>query len=305
MKMKKVLVVYYSQTGQLENVLKSFTSKLGDQEIKVDMKPIVPKLAYPFPWPFYTFFDEFPESVYMDGCEIEELKDLEDDYDLIILGYTVWYMAPSIPVTAFMQSEQAKKIFKNKPVVTVVACRDMWVLAQEKVSLLLSSLDARLMDHVALTDQSGSVLSLISLPMWMLTGDKRYFTSLPPAGISEENIENASRFGERLKSSLKENKELGNEAMLTKLGAVSVDAKLIATEKIANRSFRIWSKLIKLSGEKYSFGRKVVITVYVVFLVTLLLTVVPLNIIARKFLHIFQKEKLKAMEAMHELPSGR
>lgn len=305
MKMKKVLVVYYSQTGQLENVLKSFISKLGDQEIKVDMKPISPKFTYPFPWPFYTFFDEFPESVYMDGCEIEELEGLEDEYDLIILGYTVWYMAPSIPMTAFMQSEQAKKIFKNKPVVTVVACRDMWVLAQEKIKEMLNNLDAKLMDHVALTDQSGSVLSLVTLPMWMLTGNKQYFTSLPPAGIKQEDIDNASRFGERLNSALKENKELGSEAMLTNLGAVTVNAKLIATEKIANRSFRVWSKLIKLAGKKYSFGRKVVITIYVVFLVALLLTVVPLNILARKFLNIFQKEKLKAMEAMYELPSGR
>ena len=303
--MKKVLVVYYSQTGQLENVLQSFTSKLGDEEIKVDMRSITPKVRYPFPWPFYTFFDEFPESVYMDGCEIEELTDLEDDYDLIILGYTVWYMAPSIPVTAFLQSEQAKKIFKNKPVVTVVACRDMWILAQESIKRMLGDLDARLMDHVALTDQSGSILSLVTLPMWMLTGKKQYFTSLPQAGISQENIENASRFGERLKSALKANKELGNEAMLKNLGAVSVDAKLIATEKIANRSFRIWSKLIKLSGEKYSLGRKIVITIYFVFLVLLLLTVVPLNIVARKFLHTFQKEKLKAMETMYELPSGR
>lgn len=303
--MKKVLVVYYSQTGQLKNVLKNFTSKLGDEEIKVDTRSITPEAPYPFPWPFYTFFDEFPESVYMDGCEIEELENLEEDYDLVILGYTVWYMSPSIPVTAFLQSEQAKKIFKGKPVVTVVACRDMWVLAQEKIKVMLNDLDARLIDHVALTDQSGSVLSLVTLPMWMLTGDKQYFTSLPPAGIAQENINNVSRFGERLNSSLKENKELGTDAMLTNMGAVTVNAKLIATEKIANKSFRVWSKLIKLAGKKYSFGRKVAITIYFVFLVTLLLTVVPLNILARKFLHIFQKEKLKAMEDMYELPSGR
>lgn len=303
--MKKVLVIYYSQTGQLQSVLDSFTSKLADEEIQVDKRAITPKVKYPFPWPFYTFFDEFPESVFLDGCEIEELEDVQEDYDLIILGYTVWYMAPSIPVTAFMQSEQAKKIFKNKPVVTVVACRDMWVLAQEKVKTMLSNLNARLIDHVAFTDQSGAVLSLVTLPMWMLTGDKKYFSALPSSGIAEEDIEGASRFGERLNSSLKENKELADEAMLKNLGAVNVNAKLIATEKIANRSFRAWSKLIKLSGEKYSFGRKVSISIYVVFLVTLLLTVVPLNILARKILNIFQKEKLEAMEARYELPSGK
>jgi len=305
MRMKKVLVVYYSQTGQLENVLKSFTSKLADEEIKVDMRPIKPKLKYPFPWPFYTFFDEFPEAVQLDGCEIEDLEELEEDYDLIILGYTVWYMAPSIPVTAFMQSVQAKQIFKNKPVVTVVACRDMWVLAQEKMKNMIDTVDARLIDHVALTDQSGSVLSLVTLPMWMFTGDKKFFSALPQAGITQENIDNCVRFGERLNSSLKEDKEKNTDAMLTNLGAVSVNAKLIATEKIANRSFQIWTQLIKWSGKKYSVGRKITITIYFVFLVLLLLTIVPLNILSRKILNIFQKEKLEAMEAKYELPSGK
>ncbi len=302
--MKKVLVLYYSQTGQLTNVLEHFTKKLPDEEIEVTKKMIQPKENYPFPWPFYTFFDEFPESVYMDGCEIEEIDGLEDDYDLIILGYTVWYMAPSIPIAAFMKSEQAKKLFKGKPVVTVIACRDMWVIAQESMKKMLQNVGARLIDNVALTDQGGSVLSLITLPTYMLTGKKDYFSFLKPAGIKEEEIIACERFGKRLNKALKEDREKETAPMLTNLGAAVVNAKLVATEKIATRSFRIWSKLIKKAGAKYSLGRKVVITIYVVFLLLLIVTVIPLNIIARKILNIFQKEKLKKMEAYYELPSG-
>lgn len=303
--MKKVLVLYYSQAGQLKCVLNSFVSKLADETIQVDIKAIKPKKAYTFPWSFYTFFDEFPESVFMDGCEIEEVPGLDEDYDLIILGYTVWYMTPSIPVTAFMQSNQAKKLFKDKPVVSVIACRDMWVLAQEKMKEMLSGLGGRLMDNVALTDQGGGVISLITLPTYMLTGKKQYFSFLPPAGIKKEQIEACDRFGLRLNEALKADKEKGTEPMLRNLGAAVVNAKLIATEKIATRSFKVWSRLIKLAGKKYSFGRKVVITVYVAFLITLLLTVVPLNILARKILNLFNKDKLRKMEDYYELPSGR
>ena len=303
--MKKVLVVYYSQSGQLKRVVDSFISKLGDDEIQVDMRAIRPKTPYPFPWPFYQFFDEFPESVFMDGCEIDELENLEDDYDLIILGYTVWYMAPSIPITAFMQSPQAKRIFKDKPVVTLVACRDMWVLAQEKIKDMLKDVDARLIDHVALTDQGGSVFSLVTLPRYLLSGKKNSFAFFPPAGILESDISNASRFGERLNTKLKADAQNKDEAMLKGLGAVNVEAKLIATEKIANRSFRIWSKLIKLSGKKYTFGRKITITIYVTFLLALIVTVIPINILVRKLLNRFQKEKLKTMQDFYELPSGR
>ncbi|HIM75989.1 MAG TPA: dialkylresorcinol condensing enzyme [Campylobacterales bacterium] len=303
--MKKVLVLYYSQTGQLKSILESFTSTLGDEDICVEYREIRPKTAYPFPWPFYNFFDEFPEAVMMDGCEIQSIEDLDEDYDLIILGYTVWYMAPSIPITAFLKSEQAKKLFLNKPVITVVACRDMWVLAQEKVRTMLESAGARVIDHVALTDQGGSVKSLVSLPMWMLSGDKKYFSAFPKAGIKEQEIQECSRFGSRLNQKLKADKEKGTEAMLKNLGACVVNGKLIATEKIANRSFQIWSKLIKASGKKYSMGRKVSITIYVTFLLALIFTVIPLNILARKILNRFQKEKILVMEAEYELPSGR
>lgn len=303
--MKKVLVVYYSQTGQLTRVIDSFISELGDEEISIEMKAITPKKPYPFPWPFYEFFDEFPESVFMDGCEIEELEDLDDDYDLIILGYTVWYMAPSIPITAFMQSDQAKKLFKDKPVVTLIACRDMWVLAQEKVKDMLQDLGAKHIDHVALADQGGGVISLFTLPAYMLSGKKKFFSFFPPAGILESEIQACSRFGKRLNDALHQDREKTGEALLKNLGAARVDGKLIATEKIANRSFKVWSTLIKSAGKKYSFGRKVVISIYVVFLIILLLTVVPLNLLARKILNIFRKEKLKAMEDYYELPSGR
>jgi len=303
--MKKVLVLYYSQTGQLKRVLDSFVSTLADESVEIHKKAIRPKENYKFPWSFYDFFDEFPEAVYLDSCEINDVEDIDDDYDLVILGYTVWYMSPSIPVTSFLKSEQAKKVFKDTPVVTVVACRDMWILAQERVKKMLEDLDARLIDHVALTDQGGSVKSLLTLPTFMLTGEKQFFSSLPPAGITDEEIKRCDRFGERLLSALKEDKEKGSEAMLKGLGAAVVNAKLIATEKIASRSFLVWGKLIKLSGAKYSLGRKVTITIYVLFLLALIFTVIPLNIIARKILNIFQKEKLRKMEKLYELPSGR
>ena len=154
--MKKVLVLYYSQSGQLKNMVDSVTGPLNvSDEVQVDYRKIKPVEKYPYPWPFYPFFDAFPEAIYMNGCDVEPLDDLADDYDLIILGYTIWFLSPSIPVTGFMQSEQAKGLFKDKPVVTLIACRDMWVMAQEKMKNLLSDVGATLIDNVVLTDQGG------------------------------------------------------------------------------------------------------------------------------------------------------
>jgi len=303
--MKKVLVLYYSQSGQLKEVIKHFISKLPDEEIRVDLKVIEPKKSFPYPWPFYDFFDEFPESIYLDGCEVNKIDTIEDDYDLIILGYTIWFLSPSLPTTGFLKSDQAKKIFKNKPVVTVIACRDMWVMAHEKMKKLLNNLDAKLVDNVVLTDQGKSIYTFFTTPRWLLTGKKDKFLFFPPAGIAKEDILNASRFGERLNSALKADKEKAFQPMLKGLNAVNVNGKLIATEKIATRSFMIWGKLIKFSGPKYSLGRKVTITVYSVFLLTLVLTVVPLNIMIRKILYPIQKDKIVSLEKYYEQPSGR
>lgn len=93
--------------------------------------------------------------------------------------------------------------------------------------------------------------------------------------------------------------------MLGNIGAVNVNGKLIATERIAHRSFLIWSKLIKQAGTPNSQGRKVVITIYAVFLLTLVLTIVPLNMLIRKIMYPFRKKALDKAVAYYEQPSGR
>jgi len=241
----------------------------------------------------------------MDGCEVNLLENLEESYDLIILAYTVWYLSPSLPIVGFLKSAQAKKLFKDTPVITLIGCRDMWIMAQEKMKNLLLTLDAKLIDNVVLSDQGKSIYTFFTTPRWLLTGKKDKFLFFPPAGISQEDIQNASRFGKRINEALKQNREKESQPLLANLGAVSVNGKLIATEKIATRSFRIWAKLIKLSGAKHSLGRKITITIYALFLLTLVVTIVPLNILFRKLFSAFQKEKIYALEKYYELPSGK
>ncbi len=303
--MKNVLVVYYSQSGQLKRVLDNIVLPL-DQclDVQCDYREIKPVNPYPYPWAFYTFFNVFPESVYLDGCEVEPIK-AKEEYDLIVLGYTSWFLSPSIPVTGFLKSEQAKHLFKDTPVVTVIACRDMWLIAQEKMKSLLNDLGARLLDNVALTDQGKSLYTFVTTPRWMLTGKKNGFWFFPKAGVAEQDIDASSRFGKRLCSALSKDEEQSDAPMLRNLGAVNVNGKLIASERIAHRSFLIWSTLIKKAGGPNSRGRNIVITIYAIFLLTLVLTVVPLNMLIRKILLPFRKKAIDEAVAYYEQPSGR
>lgn len=304
--MKRVLVLYYSQSGQLKNMVDSVTKPLAQSDtIEVDYRKIKPVKKYPYPWPFYPFFDAFPEAIYMNGCEVEPLHDLADDYDLIILGYTIWFLSPSIPVTGFMQSAQAKQLFKDKPVVTLIACRDMWVMAQEKMKTLLNNVGATLIDNVVLTDQGGSIYAFITTPRWLLTGKKDPFWGFPAAGVSDKDLHASARFGERLAVALQNDEEKKKEPLLKGMGAVTVNGKLVGTEKIATRSFMIWGKLIQKAGQPGSFARKIVITIYAVFLATLVLTIVPLNILVRRLIYPFRKEAIEKSVKYYEEPSGR
>jgi hypothetical protein len=48
--MKKVLILYYSQTGQLTEVVKSFAKPLEiDENVELVYQAIEPKKAFPFP----------------------------------------------------------------------------------------------------------------------------------------------------------------------------------------------------------------------------------------------------------------
>jgi len=303
--MKKVLVLYYSQSGQIKSVVNSFCSDLvTSDDVEVTFQNIKPVVKYPYPWPFYTFFDAFPEAIYMDGCDVEPFES-QERYDLIILSYSVWFLAPSIPITGFLKSAQAKRLFKDTPVITLIACRDMWVMAQEKMKVLLENVEAKLIDNVVLTDQGGSLYAFITTPRWLFTGLKNPFWFFPAAGVAPKEIRETSRFGKRLVSALQDDEEKENKPLLTDMGAVNVNGKLLATEKIATKSFLIWGNLIKKAGKSGSFSRKVVISIYAVFLVTLVLTIVPLNMLVRKLLYPFKKNEIEKMVKYYEKPSGK
>ncbi|MBN2768616.1 MAG: dialkylresorcinol condensing enzyme [Campylobacterales bacterium] len=303
---KKVLVVYYSQTGQLERLLKTMLSPLKkSKEIDLDFLKIESEEKFTFPWSFFKFFDAFPETVYLDAPKLKPFILKENDYDLIILGYQPWFLSPSMPIASFMLSDTVKKILKNKPVITVIGCRNMWIEAQEVMKELIKKCGGVLIDNIVLTDQSGPLESFITTPRWMLTGKRDAFWGLSAAGISKEDIKASERFGQRIAEKLQADYEKDYTSMLKNLGAVKADGRFVFSEKIAKRSFRIWGKLIRLFGKRGALIRRPIVFIYVVFLFTLIVTIVPLNMALSSIFRSLFKEKMDKILSKIELPSGR
>ncbi len=305
-KSKKILVVLYSQTGQLSNVVKSVTGPLVESDnINVHFLTLKPKENYPYPWSFFKFFDVFPESVYLDPPELEPfgLQGTEK-FDLVILAYQIWYLSPSLPITAFLQSEAGRSLLKDCPVITLIACRNMWTRAQETVKQMLTSAQAKLIDNVVFIDQGSTLASFVTTPRWLWTGKRDAFWGFPPAGVSETDIANGRRFGLAICDALSRNLEITGLPLLTGLSAVNTTLSLIQSEKIAYRSFRIWGALIRKVGKPEDFRRRPIMLLYFIFLLCMILVVVPINLVLKILLSPLLKKKHASTKEYYELPSG-
>lgn len=271
----------------------------------VHLEVLRPKLDYPFPWPLFQFFDTFPESAHLVAPELDPLVlSGEEDFDLVILFYQVWFLAPSLPVTAFLQHPLAAKLLNNKPVVTVIACRNMWLMAHEKMKMMLAGIGARLIDNVVLADRGNVFATLITTPRWLLTGKQTGFLGLPPAGISDYEILQARRFGISLRAALAADAETGTAPLLSGLKAVEADPKLYLSEMAGTRSFYLWGKLLRAAGKPGAWIRKPLLFCYVVFLVALIVTVVPVSLATQTMIRPLLRGRLSRMKKDFERPSG-
>ena len=303
---KRVLVLSYSQTGQLAGIASRIVDPLRhDARIAVHIETLRPLDPYPFPWGFFSFLDAFPESAHMVAPPLQPLSLTgEEDFDLVILPYQVWFLAPSLPITAFLKHPLAKKLLAGKPVVTVIACRNMWLLAQEKMKSLLAACDARLLDNVVLVDPSPTMVSLITTPLWLLSGKRDFLKLLPPAGVDAASIQAASRFGFALRDALRNGDERGNAPLLGGLKAVDSDPRLLLSEKAGTRSFYLWGKLLRAAGGPRQSRRYPFLILYVIFLITLILTVVPLSLLMQALLRPLTRRRFAALKLQFDLPSG-
>lgn len=256
--MKEILVVYYSQTGQIKEILDNIIDGLAGNQINISYLEIEPVKPYPFPWKAKEFYGAFPETFKQIPTPLKPVSKeiLQKKYDLVILGYTVWFLTPSIPVNSFLNSEEAKIILKNTPVVTVSATRNMWIMAQEKMKKLFLENQAKLVGNIALVDNNLNHISVITIVHWLMGGKKtKLWGIFPKPGVSDKDIENATRFGPAIKASLTSGDFSNLQNTLLEKGAVKIKPSLIATDLRGNAVFSKWADfLIKKEGKKREKG---------------------------------------------------
>ena len=244
----RILVLYYTQTGQLRSILDSIVSDIAGVA-DIDYVSIEPVTPFPFPWKTIPFFDAMPETVQHIPIAVKPLAKevMEKNYDLVIFGYQPWFLNPSQPATGFFKSEFAK-IFNNKPVVTVIGCRNMWLHAQEKVKEYLESANARLVGNIVLNDTNGNLVSLLTVIRWSFKGQKEASGMLPAAGVQDVDIQNSKRFGSTILKHLQAGNLIDLQRDLLAGGAINLNPGLVILERRGIKNFRKWAAFIREKG---------------------------------------------------------
>lgn len=244
----RVLVLYYSQTGQLRNIIDNILLDVKDK-LDITYTSIEPVTPFPFPWNPDVFFDAMPETVMHTPPPVKPLPDeiVNTDYDLVIFGHQPWFLNPSMPVTAFLQSPSAK-VLANKKVITVIGARNMWLHAQEKVKQYLLKLNATLVGNIALVDTKPNIISTLTVIRWAMKGQKEASGMLPDAGVQKADIEKAQRYGMPIYRHLEDNKLESLQQELILLGAIQLKPGLVLLENTGITNFRKWSKYIAAKG---------------------------------------------------------
>jgi len=291
--MKNVLVIFYSQSGQLKSIAQNIAKPfLNSDEIKVTFHEIKLEKPFPFPWNKDSFFDAFPESFLQIPTALKPVPNeiLNTKFDLVLFHYQVWYLSPSIPINSFLRSEEGKKILNNTPVVTINGSRNMWFMAQEKIKVLLREANAQLVGNIALVDRVGNLISVLTIVEWMFSGvKKKYLGFFPLPGVSEKDIQESTKFGETILSQFHQNKLDDLQPKLVAADAVRISPYLVTVDKTANKIFNKWSNFIYKNPKK----RKQLLKIFYIYLFLAIWLISPIVYILHLISYPFKLKTIK------------
>ncbi|MCI4675647.1 hypothetical protein [Candidatus Mycolicibacterium alkanivorans] len=232
---RRAVVYLYTQTGQLREVAQALTAPLEAHGWDIRWVDVRPRDAFPFPWPIRRFFGVFPQAV--DPEALVKLVEPAGGFaaaadELVVLAYQVWYLAPSLPIRSLLKTHP--EAVRDRTVVSLIACRNMWYSAAIEASGLLRSAGARRVDVVAATDTRGSSTTLVTTLRWLLTGRRAPFLWFGRAGVGDDELTRVAAVGQCIA-----------ESRPCPQDAAPIVPALAAADVIAGKAFRKWGATVR------------------------------------------------------------
>jgi hypothetical protein len=271
-----IAVFYYTQTGQLLDILKSLTTPLEGMGCRVTYKEIVPEEPFPFPWTSDQFYEIFPESRAEVPFKLREM-DFSDvlDADLVILGYQPWYLAPSVPVSSFLRLETTGNYLNGRNVLAVAGTRNMWVSAIKSIQARLRQHKANLVGHIALEDRHQNLVSVLTIFRWLINNKKEAGKYLPEAGVSESDIKSVAAISQDLFNALSGGDFSQLQKAIVEKGGIRFNPGLYFIESNGNKIWGKWAHWVLKKGKYGDPARKNRLLLFKYYLLTLIFGISP------------------------------
>jgi len=296
----RVVVFYYTQTGQALEVVGKVCEPMEAAGIQVIYKEIEPEEPFPFPWSVPAFFQAFPESRLFIPCRLKPI-DLSDvqDVDLVIVAGQSWFLSHSIPLHGFFQSDEIRSYLKGRKIVTVDGCRNMWVMKQLKTREYISHIGAAYSGAIVLQDKAPNLLSAITILRWLLKNKKEATRFLPAAGISPADLQHATCFGDILVDTLKHQTFESLQAKLMEKKSLTFVPTVYFVEKNGFKLWGQWARLVLKKGAYNSPAREPLLRLFKYYLFFVLFVISPFGLLFFYLTYPFRRASLRKAE--HEI----
>lgn len=206
----RVLLLYYSYTGQSQKVLEAAGDVFRARGAEVHTAAIeFTDQRYAEKFSRFPMRRVWPDMLSVLGAQkrnetgqIRTPDTVRDgDYDLILIGSPTWWDNVSMPIRSFLKSDEAGKLLSGKPFAVFVVCRTFWRENLEGVRELAEEQGGRYVDEIHFTYPGDNLRSLLALTSYLGSGEyrKKYLgLRIPPTNVQPEQLEQARTFAGRL-----------------------------------------------------------------------------------------------------------
>jgi menaquinone-dependent protoporphyrinogen IX oxidase len=210
----RVLLLYYSYTGQSQKVLEAAGEVFRGRGCEVHKAEIeFTDQRYADKFSRFPMRRVWPDMMSVLGAqkrgETGEIKipdqARDGDYDLICIGSPTWWQTVSMPMRSFLKSDEARKLLSGKPFAVFVVCRQYWRENLEAVRELAGQQGGRYVDEIHFTYPGDSLRSMLSLTSYLGSGvyrDRYLGIRIPPTNVQPEQLEQTRTFAARLADGL-------------------------------------------------------------------------------------------------------
>ncbi|MFM9034239.1 MAG: flavodoxin family protein [Mycobacterium sp.] len=206
----RVLLLYYSYTGQARKVLEAAGEVFAERGFEVHAAPIEftdPRYAerfsrFPMNHMWRDFLGMLPAQTMKVTGQIRTPDEVRrSDYDLICIGSPTWWRDVSMPLRSFLKSPEARPLLNGKPFAVFVVCRRYWKENLNAVRKLAEKAGGRYEGGIHFGYPGDQLRSMLSLTSYLGSGqyrEKYLGVRIPATNVSETQLDETRRFAAEL-----------------------------------------------------------------------------------------------------------